>query len=298
MMWDYDSLIGKASTYFDRAREVADADDDAFALWLLLGLEFLLRAPLARVSPALLADPNGESIMHAVGFPGPRATEPKSIQAKTVILRLGHIVDGFTTDRQDEASILTALRNSELHTGNAALATVETVQWLPRFTRVVEVLASHLGIDPSDLIGSDILEHGRALVDAEDKKLEHDIATRIAAAKRFAEQLIDTEVAARRSISIVSASTPFEPVACPACDSSAALELKPIRTTNEQLVDEEIVRDVIFVSNRLECPVCGLVLTSNGEIKCAGLPQQITRTESESFEDRYLSYVEDDYGND
>jgi hypothetical protein len=78
MMWDYDGLIGKARIYFERAEAVDEADDDAFAVWLLLGLEFLLRAPLAKVNPVLLADPNGDAILHAAGFPsGPDAKDPK-----------------------------------------------------------------------------------------------------------------------------------------------------------------------------------------------------------------------------
>ncbi len=154
-MWDYDGLMGKACVYFERAEAVAVADDDAFAIWLLLGLEFLLRAPLAKVHPALLADPNGDSILHAAGFPGsPGGKEPKSIQATTVISRLGRIVEGFTVERENEATILTALRNRELHTSEAALASIDVSVWLPGFTRVAEVICGHLGLDATDVVGT------------------------------------------------------------------------------------------------------------------------------------------------
>jgi hypothetical protein len=142
-MWDYDGLIGKARVYFERAEAVAKADDDAFAIWLLLGLEFLLRAPLANVHPVLLADPNGDAILHAAGFPGgPDAKEPKSIQLTTVISRLRRIIENFTSDRENDATLLTALRNRELHSSEAPFASIEVALWLPRFTRVAEVICT------------------------------------------------------------------------------------------------------------------------------------------------------------
>lgn len=75
--------------------------------------------------------------MHAAGFPGgPDSKEPKSIQATTVISRLRRIIEAFTAAREDDATILTALRNRELHTSEAVLASIDIALWLPRFTRV------------------------------------------------------------------------------------------------------------------------------------------------------------------
>jgi hypothetical protein len=52
---------------------------------VLLGLEFLLRAPLAKVNPTLLADPsrNDNAVMYAAGFPIAPGDQPKSIQTHT-----------------------------------------------------------------------------------------------------------------------------------------------------------------------------------------------------------------------
>lgn len=297
-MWDYDALVGKAKLYFDRAQDVPDATDDASAVWLMLGLEFLLRAPLARVSPTLLADPTGDSIMHALGYGGV-GKEPKSIQTATVISRLGRIVDGFTKAHEEDASLLTAMRNRELHTSEAAFASVDVAQWLPPFTRLIDVIAPHLGTTTDDLIGVELMRHGRALVDAEDKKLAHEVAKRIEAAKQIVAALLDTEVAARRAVQCAPDSDSAETISCPGCGLDVALELKAVRETNEQLVDGEIQHDVVYVADKVNCAICGLSLAGTAEIKNAGLPQQITRTESESFADRFLSnYAYDDYGND
>lgn len=77
------------------------------------------------------------------------------------------------------------------------------------------------------------------------------------------------------------------------------LALEPIRTTNERIQDDEILRDVIYVTNGLNCTVCDLTLANTAEIRAAGLPQQHTNTVTESFQDRFMSsYEPDDYGND
>jgi len=298
-MWDYDGLIGKASVYFERAESVGEADDDAFAVWLLLGLEFLLRAPLAKVNPMLLADPNGDALLHAAGFPNSEGKEPKSIQVTTVITRLRRIIQDFTAEREDDATILIALRNRELHTSEAVLASIDIALWLPRFTRVAEVICAHLGLDATYIVGKEVMQQGRALVDSEDKKLAHEVATRIAAAKAFAEKLTETEVDQRWTAARASRAYPAVVVDCPACGLDVGMDLEPIRTTNEHLSDGEILRDIISVARRLHCPVCSLTLTSTAEISMAGLPQQHTRTETESFQDRFLSFYEpDDYGNE
>jgi hypothetical protein len=299
-MWDYDSLIGKARVYFERAESVDDAGDDAFAVWLLLGLEFLLRAPLAKVNPMLLADPNGDALLHAAGFPsGPDDREPKSIQVTTVITRLRRIIEAFTADREKDATFLTALRNREMHTGEAILASIDVALWLPRFIRVADVVCTHLGLDATQVVGKEVMDQGRALVDAEDKKLAHEITTRIATAKAFAGQLTETEVHDRWEASRQSRQYADVEVNCPACSHEVALNLESVRTTNERFEDGEILRDIILVARSLHCPVCSLKLASTAEVRAAGLRQQYTRTETESIEDRFLTYYEpDDYGND
>lgn len=238
--------------------------------------------------------------MHAAGYPGAPATkDPKSIQITTVISRLRRIVKEFTKEREDDALILTALRNRESHTSEAALASVAVAVWLPRFTRVAEVICTHLGLDPTDIVGSEVIEQGRALVDAEDKRLVHEVRTRITVVKEFVKQLNDTEIHSRYTEVSASRRAAAQLVDCPGCGLEVELAVEPIRTTNERIDEDRILKDVISVARSLHCPVCGLTLEGTAEVNAAGLPQQYTRTEAESFEDRYLSdYEPDDYGND
>ena len=330
-MWGYDEFIGKAQAYFARAGEHPRADDEVLAIWLLLGLEFLLRAPLARVNPTLLAEPTGDSIMHAAGFPGlADSKEPMSITTKTVLLRLPRIIEAFSPERVSDATILTNLRNKELHSSEVAVA-IESSFWLPRFIRVVDVVCAHLGLDAGDLIGKEVEAQGRALVDAENQKLVAEVRKQIAACKTFFGNLRPEEITSRRLL-IPALRPPFqvgdavpetnpeafaaymqirkdtgvspEMIQCPACEQQAALRLRRIRETNVRYEEEWITKDIIYVATGMTCAVCGLALTSTEEIRSAGLKQQYIREESENLEEMFAerydsrAYDGEDYGND
>lgn len=296
-MWDYASLIGKAELYFSRAEAHPRAEDDEFALWLLLGMEFLLRAPLANAHPSLLAAPEGHSILHAIGIKYDR--DPKSIPTHSAIERLTHVVPAFDNDRQEEARSLTALRNTELHTGAAAVASVKHEIWLPKFMRVAEVIAAHLELDVDALVGEGVAALGRTLVDADDKRVKRDIEERITARKAFYEGLSPEEIEGRRWSVLTFLPDNIEAVNCPACSEQAPLDLTTTRVTSETVIDDEFVREVIMVAKQLLCQVCGLELSGPAEVAYAGLNQQYFRQTSESFYDRFIQdYVADDYGND
>ncbi|MFJ2844195.1 hypothetical protein ACIPD2_21495 [Streptomyces griseofuscus] len=303
LMWSYDALLGKAGAYFNRAENHPKADSEVFALWLLLGLEFLLRAPLARVHPTLLAEP--DSVLHAAGFPsksnqsGTKATkDPKSVATHTVITRLGAVIDDFTKERQDEATFLTNLRNRELHTGDAALS-LDSAVWLPRFTRVTKVVCQHLELEPSDLLGQEIVQLGQQLVDDENQRLDYEVRKRIEECAAAFASLTPEVVAARRAAVRHGDTAVLEcAVECPACHSEVWPSLEAVRRTNERIEPYGISVDVISVATELSCGVCGLQLSGTAEFKSAGLPQQYTHEEEETFEQRFLDTYEPDYGND
>ncbi|WP_144127756.1 DUF3811 domain-containing protein [Catellatospora sichuanensis] len=323
-MWDYDEFVGKAQVYFERAREHPKAENEVIAIWLLLGLEFLLRAPLAKIHPALLAEP--DAVMHAAGYPGSEGAEPKSIQTKTVVSRLTRIVSTFTPEREKDVAILTNLRNKELHSSSVAVG-VDLSFWLPRFMQVVDSLCTHLGIKPEDLLGRDLVAHGRALVNAENQKVKAEVKRRMDACENLYGQLRPEEIKARRR-NIPDPSGMLTPLfdlgdhptheaglawhkireesgtepeidICPACGEKVAIRLTLVRTTSERIEEESIFRDVVYVASEMSCAVCGLRLNNTAEISAAGLPQQYTRAEEETLEDRYAGmYDGPDYGND
>ncbi|WP_173054729.1 hypothetical protein [Phytohabitans houttuyneae] len=266
--------------------------DDEFTLWLLLGLEFLLRAPLARVHPSLLASPEGESVLHAVGIVRSDA-RPKSITTKTVLDRLKYVVPDFGQDRVSDALYLANLRNEELHTANAALKEVSEEHWMPRLISVVEVLCQFLELQAEDVLNSDIVAQARALRIEVDRALERDVQQAISRSRYFFGNLTAEERQKRRASAIFAVQHGYrqKAVECPACGSIADLDMTPGRTTKSKFVPEEnsFVHVVVYVAKSLECQVCGLQLTDTAQVTAAGLPKLYQEARSE---DRYAGWQE------
>src|SRR4051812_47991905 len=111
MDWTFEALYGKARLYITRAQN-EPIDSALFAFWTSLALELLCRAALAKIHPALLADPTKEdNIQYAFGII-PKAN-PKSVSAKTVFARASVFVDGFTDRMSSHCLILADRRNAE-----------------------------------------------------------------------------------------------------------------------------------------------------------------------------------------
>lgn len=93
MLWTEELLFNKAKLYMQRAN-AEDTESPLYPFWASLSLEFLCRAALAKVHPALLADPReARNIFYACGLPIKGLA--KSIQAKTVFLRCTEIIKNF-----------------------------------------------------------------------------------------------------------------------------------------------------------------------------------------------------------
>lgn len=297
-MWDFEGIYAKATVYFARGAEHEHSADDEFVIWHLLGFEFLLRAPLAKLHPSLLAAPEGDSVLSANGIP--TANEPKSVPSHTVISRLSQIVPDFTKERQQDSTVLLGLRNVELHTGAAAVGNISNEFWLPKLLRVAEVICAYLEVELDDLLESEVVELGRSLVDQEDKKLAHEVSKKIADAKTFLGKLSSSEIESRvPSFLKIFRWPPPQHVNCPACDHEIEIQVDRVRTSAQRFVDDSLVRDVVYVAASLTCPVCTLELGSTAEVVAAGLPQQFVEEEWEDISDRFEQEAMDyDYGND
>ncbi|HEY9313804.1 hypothetical protein [Williamsia sp.] len=290
-MWDYEGFLGKAEIYFRRAAEHGHSDDDEFAIWHLLGFEFLLRAPLAKVHPSLLADNASDSLLAANGIATDK--QAKSAMSTVVIERLKKIVPEFAGDPERDSGVLMGLRNAELHTSDATVSDVPNALWLPKLVRIAKVLCKHLEIDVHDLLDNNVVKLGENLLDEADKKIEQEVRTKINAAHKLLKQLSQTEIDARvttakpTGIARLGLTQTATIVKCPVCQNSVYAPKTYVRSTPERLEDDEAVHDNIFLINELKCQVCGLDLPNAAELVAAGLRQQVIETDSESLEDRY-----------
>lgn len=111
-----EALYAKAERYIQNMDDY-DSDEWEYALWSSFSLEFLARAALANVSPALLAeaDKNGSNLLFALGFaPFEERFSPRSIPISEVFKRLSGILPEFTKEHESFGVVHTGKRNAEL----------------------------------------------------------------------------------------------------------------------------------------------------------------------------------------
>lgn len=299
-MWDEQEFRTKARKYFERA-EKAEPEDGAVLVWCVLGLEFMLRAPLAKVSPTLLADPTGSSILHALGYKPTDGGDAVSIQTKTVLIRLATVVQDFTSDLQKDAKFLVSLRNAEIHSSDSPADELERSTWMPKFLRVLSVMAACFGETPKDYLNQDFLAHAEKLSDEDDKKLEHEVRTRINKQRQFVDGLSEEEKTARLAGAVSPNASWGMITKCPACETrvTAVYEVSRFGAEHFDSDTDEFVTPVFLVAKELSCPVCKLQLDGVREFKIAGLNQDGLTESREPISDRVIEdYDGPEYGND
>lgn len=288
-MWDHEQFTAKAKLYFGRAEDSYDADDvDQSYLWLLLGFEFLLRAPLAKASPVLLASNDGNSALHAAGIEIGNEI-PRSIATSLVAKRLALVVDGFRIEQsQKDVTVLTNIRNEEMHSASSPLRNIPPHKWLPKLMHLVGLLATHLGESVSDYLPEQIVDQAEHLKGVEDKAIRAEVAKLIARHKDFARNLNADEVHNRKT-----EYPSWIPTAdCPACQNLGSLSFSAVHRSRERVEEGQIISEERQISTGFGCSVCGLKLESAAQLHAAELFKTRDVTSAEDIAERYADYFE------
>lgn len=284
-MFDFDGLVAKAVLYFQRAS--AARNEEERALWQLLGFEFAIRAPLARVSPALLASHDGDGILHAVGVPVP-VQRVTSITSSLVLARLERVIPDLGSDRSRGAQRVLGVRNAELHSSEAAVASTDRQEWLPPMLDVLEVVAAHLGMELTDLLPQEQIDEASAYRETARNEVRGKVQQKLSKAKEFVAGLSPEEVAQRKG-----ATKPAGNAAeCPACRHRALERMFGPARTEKSTFDEdsgEIIYEWKQIVTSAKCAVCGLTLDSTAEVMAAGVQRVYDFTTRES---RYEGWEE------
>jgi|SRR6266566_4520869 len=306
MSWSYDSLWQKTKLYVQRALE-AEREGPLFPFWAILALELLGRATLAKVHPALLADPQqGENILHAFGYGA--AKNPKSVPAKTVFLRCKEIVPNFTEQDFKICMGMIERRNEELHAGAPAFEDLPTQLWLADYFRLCQLLLSFQELTLVDLFGQEEASAAEEMIQAAEEQAIKKANQAIEEAKKQFLLLSDEEQQDEKKfggdLANLRRDSLGKLVECPACAAQAVVSGKQIRANEPELVDDMIVREVIALPTKLDCYSCKLTLRGYGELHAAGLGGQYAVKESYEPLQYYSAdldpadYNEDEYGND
>ncbi|NVN88611.1 MAG: hypothetical protein HXX15_21235 [Rhodopseudomonas sp.] len=301
--WSRDSLWNKGKTYINRAFE-EDRKSEMFPFFACLGLEFLGRAALASVHPALLADPqDGKNILYAFGFPA--TAKPISIPANTVYSRLKFVVTDFSEDDFNFCSKMSNLRNLELHTGAFAYSGLPSGQWVVNFYRVIEKIIRSLGNTLEDALGSEHAKQVSAAIAKAAQDVTKEVRERVGKIKGGLKVLSAEEISARQTthepkfVSMLHKSgVGFFARECPACGSKGYLVGIPIGAQTPRLRDGEIVSQKIFWPSKFECKVCDLKLNGYEELQVVDLGDEIVDEDTHDPVDYFgidvSEYITDD----
>src|SRR5664279_1233380 len=135
-----EALYAKSTVYISRGLRARTAgDNEEYQLWASLALELLGKAALAKVHPALVADPQHyQSLFAACG----RQLSPdiKTIGANTLFERLSHIEKAFDSRHQKFCVQMALRRNAELHSGESPFSGMSPEAWEREFWGAMETV--------------------------------------------------------------------------------------------------------------------------------------------------------------
>lgn len=304
-----EALYAKSKVYIGRGLRAQSAGDiEEYQLWSSLALELLGKSALAKVHPALVADPTHfHSLFAACG----RQLSPdiKTIAAKTLFERLGHIDKAFDSRHQRFCEQMAIRRNSELHSGESPFSGIAADTWENEYWGAIETILKMQNESLESWLGA---EHSKApsnLIEQAREALERAIKHRIARCKEdFEKKHKDHNLRVKRieeskSLRWWDVSKQFNLSAdsgeqhdCPACTSKGfqAGALWRVDVSDEVDPDDSSVEyvDEVYVVEEFICPTCGFHLYGSKETSAADFPEEFILREIRERE------FEPDYGND
>lgn len=306
MSWKTDDLWQKARLYFARAFSV-DREDPLFPLWSSIALELTARAAVAKVHPALLADPQqGENILYACGYPS--SSVPKSVPAKTVFHRLTVVAPGFTDADFKFCTALMQMRNAELHSGELPFDKYPAKNWFPHLCRVAKLLVEFCGKTMEELFGKAEAKAAEEMIKALEAKLHDEVNTIVKKAKESFESLGVEErlkkIQALKTVLVKHSDWKSKRMNCPACGAEGILHGEVLKTLEAKATEQGIEERAVIMPTKFTCLACDLVLPTAQHLLIVGMAEHFTVATIMDPKDYYgiefdpSEYYEEDYGND
>jgi hypothetical protein len=291
-----EALYTKSQVYIRRGLKAQSAGDaEEYQLWASLAIELLGKAALAKIHPALIADPQHyQSLFAACG----REISPdvRTIIAKTLFERLGHIEKAFDLRHKRFCEQIALRRNAELHSGESPFSGMAAEAWEREFWGAVETLLKMQDESLESWLGAEDSKAPAEIIEQAEEALEWAVKNRITRCK---EDFEDKYQDPKKRAEVLEKSKEFrywnwpeyrqlggdriEEYECPACGATGMLSGT---LWNEEVSDDidpddpttEWV-DQTYVVEEFLCPTCTLHLYGTNETRAAGLGEEFTRTE-------------------
>jgi hypothetical protein len=270
--WSKEALLTKAQRY---AQEMLSnsRDDWRFGLTSTFVLEFLARASLANISPALLAEPKSWSNLYFSLGHTPNAPKfiPKSIDITEVFARLRDTIPTFTSELEGFSAQHVSRRNEELHAGSTPFDGLST-SWLARFYETSSVLLASMGEELSLLVGDKEVKVAGELISASKDESAKAVAKAISAHKTVWESKdAEEQQKLTRQASVWATRQAGHRVHCPACANEALVFGSPISEPIRKLDGDLIIEAQEYLPSKFECVACQLKITGLSQLSACGL---------------------------
>ncbi|MGX1203535.1 hypothetical protein [Marinobacter sp. MBR-105] len=271
--WSKDALFSKAQRYADIMADKNHSDWE-FGFWSALTLEVLVRASIANISPALLADgKDWNNVLYAVGVePNQQKFTPKSSDISDLLKRAESLFSSFTREMLNFSVAHINKRNSELHSGALPFDGAGSASWLPMFYSVCKVLVEEIGESLESLVGEDIAEEAEEHIQALEDESAKSVKGTINAHQTIWEEKPEEE---REKLSkqaeLLSTRHHGHRVACPACGSTALVQGRSTGAPKTTVDEDGIIEKQTMLPSSFECVACGLKIAGYSKLVACGL---------------------------
>jgi hypothetical protein len=310
--FDHDALWSKSKVFIERGLKSRDqSDSGTFHMWAALALELLGKAALAKIHPALVADPTRfDSLLVACGQAV--TDDTRSIAAKTTYERLTQISKAFDERARSFCMVMANRRNEELHSGSSPTTDLDPRAWVPEFWRIAIIVCEIAGRTIEQWLGQDEARRARevstdasrvaaAAVEARIERCRDEFVRRYPKESAVLKVVLETTAKAlwpAESQDLVQASDSYQRIECPACAARGWLFGNEVgRHRHPFEYDEEHgtgwqMETIAYHTEGFACSACGLRIIGRVELDAAELAEEFE--EEREVEPDY----EPDYGND
>lgn len=307
----HDALFAKSQVHAKRSIEAKELGRETDCqLWAATALELLAKAQLAGIHSCLAVEAdkgNLNSLLEACGIS--TGSVVKAIGAADAYARLKHTVPNFTTPVFTECKKLADRRNAELHSGEAACASMPYQAWEGDFWNAADLILKSMGMDLQEWLGADA-KAPKALLKAHHQAEAKAAKQRV---KHHATEFKSTPDGklGREKFELLVEKTRKQPIdlsvfhylyaeywhyKCPSCKTYGAVAGDE---TWEQEADDQSSADYGYQilergysPSEFHCPTCKLSLVGDDAVRAAGIDDEMIQEREVE-----ISY-EPEYGND
>ena len=271
--WSKDALFTKAQRYVTEMY-LKEQDSWQFGFWSALSLEMLVRASLANISPALIADgKDWNSILFAVGKePNQKKFTPRSAGISLLLEKAENTFLSFTKEMLNFSLTHINNRNTELHSGGLPFDDIETSTWLPKYFMSCESLLEQIGEPLDSLFDTATAIEAKKYIQAYKDEAAQAVKKEINAFKTTWEAKgLDLQGELKSQATNVSLKYFGHRVDCPSCKCTAVLQGSPVGQPTTNVDEEGIEERQSMMPSSFACVACELKIKGYSKLLACGL---------------------------